>query len=196
MSLYRRFAYALAMPGVGASGTIAYPASRRTVLNILRAKNRSQRRPYTVLAQEHPNLRRRRKSRHRGRRADLDGKFPQGPRLARAQDTSCSQPILQLSRHGMLLRFIRGPSRLLANRLMEERVCLRGAEGIASKIAEQVGVSTTWAKRAADCLSKGGFIRRRDRNCSEKNRLWTRGVETGQYPTGGTGGIRPLVLTD
>src|ERR1700681_4528639 len=90
---------------------------------------------------------------------------------ARAQDTSWAKPILQLSRHGMLLRSIRGLSRLLANRWMEESVCLRGAEGIASKIAEQVGVSTTWAKRAADCLSKGGFIRRRDRNCSEKNRL-------------------------
>jgi len=40
---------------------------------------------YTVLAQEHPDLRRRRKSRHGGRRADLDGKFPQGPWLARGR---------------------------------------------------------------------------------------------------------------
>jgi hypothetical protein len=40
-------------------------------------------RPDTVLAQDHPRLRHRRKSRHRGQRAGLDGKFPQGPWLER-----------------------------------------------------------------------------------------------------------------
>jgi hypothetical protein len=48
--------------------------------------------------------------------------FLQGPWLARrAQDASPARPILELSRHGMLLRSISGPSRLLANRLTEER---------------------------------------------------------------------------
>src|SRR4051794_23234162 len=51
---------------------------------------------------------------------------------ARAQDTSPTNPIFQLSRHGMPLRSISGPSRLLADRLTEERASLRRAEGIAS----------------------------------------------------------------
>ncbi len=40
-------------------------------------------RPNTVLAQDHPRVWHRRKSRHRGRRAVLDGKFPQSPWLER-----------------------------------------------------------------------------------------------------------------
>ena len=52
--------------------------------------------------------------------AGLDGKFPQGPWLAaRARDISPAKQISQPSRHGMLLRSISGPSRLLANRLTE-----------------------------------------------------------------------------
>src|ERR1700687_3196495 len=78
---------------------------------------------------------------------------------ARGEDTSPANPNLQLSRHGMLLRSISGPSRLLANRLMEERACLRGAEGIASKVAEQVGVSTTGAReRRIACPKADSYV--------------------------------------
>src|SRR3977135_2658064 len=52
----------------------------------------------------------------------------------RARDTSPAKPISELSKHGMLLRSISGPSRSLANRLTEERVPLGGAEGGASEI--------------------------------------------------------------
>src|ERR1700731_4970074 len=51
---------------------------------------------------------------------------------ARVRDTSPAKPISELSRHGTLLPSISGPSRLLANRLTEERV--GGAEGVASDI--------------------------------------------------------------
>src|ERR1700731_1191634 len=53
---------------------------------------------------------------------------------ARPRDTSPAKPISELSRHGMLLRSISGPSRLLANRLTEERAPLGGAERVASEI--------------------------------------------------------------
>src|ERR1019366_8095041 len=52
----------------------------------------------------------------------------------RAPDTSPAKPILELSRHGMRLPSISGPSRLLANRLTEEGAPLGGAEGVASEI--------------------------------------------------------------
>ena len=42
-------------------------------------------RPDPVPAQEHPELRHRRKSRQRGQRAGLDGELPQGPWLARGR---------------------------------------------------------------------------------------------------------------
>src|SRR6266516_4914835 len=49
---------------------------------------------------------------------------------ARARDTSPAKRISELSRHGMLLRSISRPSRILANRLTEERARLQGAEEV------------------------------------------------------------------
>jgi hypothetical protein len=59
---------------------------------------------HTLLAQEHPNLRAGGNLGTTANAADHDGKFPQGPWLARGERYQPANPILQLSRHRMPLR--------------------------------------------------------------------------------------------